>query len=652
MVKDLLEKVERVSAKEVLNKSSVRNMKEWVGSGCLPEWAQASLSELIDSESWEELNDRFFDHITFGTGGMRGRTVGKVVTSAEGSNGKGGEYKHAGVGTSMLNDFNIIRATIGLFQYSSAFKKSCGAKNARPRLVIAHDVRHFSRHFCMLAASTWTRLGGEAMFFDGPRSTPQLSFSVRYLNATAGIVITASHNPPHDNGYKVYFQDGGQVVSPHAEGIISKVKSVGLKDATIHLEIDDSQIIVLGEKEDEAYLKAIESGVMDPELIHKQKPKVVFTPIHGTGAVASLPLMKRLGVDCCPLEIQMVQDPDFVTVRSPNPENPEALMLAVEKADNVGAELVIGTDPDADRMGVAVRRKNGDFVFPTGNQIASVLTEYKISKLKEIGWLPQAGTKSAAIIKTFVTTPLIDAIAKGHGLKVINTLTGFKWIGSKIKDYEDLLVRRLDNNKKYDSLEDLERAQLLIKYSTFFVFGGEESYGYLSSDKTRDKDANAAAILFCELAADLKSKGITFEEYLDDLYLKYGYFQEGLLNINYEGASGVQKIQAILSSYKSNPPTSVDGIEIVSKTDFSKDVLFDDDGKRIPSQDFFLFELSNGYKYAVRGSGTEPKIKFYLFANEKLADKDSLGLIKEKATQSLEALKKFLEFDARGRAGE
>lgn len=651
--KNLLEKIDNAEGLGLLLPESCETLREWISAEFLPSWATESLEELVEGASWEELNDRFFKSLEFGTGGMRGRTIGRKVTSLEQrpDAAKGECPLHAGVGASMMNDFNVVRATIGLYRYCEEYLKAQGGGDKRPRLVIAHDVRHFSKHFSMLTASTWNKLGGEAMVFAGPRSTPQLSFSVRYLHATAGVVVTASHNPPHDNGYKVYFEDGGQVVDPHAEGIIARVEEVELGEIANYLEIESEDVIIMGEREDDAYFRMLESGILDPDLIRSQKPKVVFTPIHGTGGVMSVPLMEKAGVDCFPLEIQMKADPNFSTVASPNPENAEALELALEKGREIGADIIIGTDPDADRMAVGVRSKNDDFVLFSGNQIGAILAEYRLSKLKDYGWLPKAGTQNAAIIKTFVTTQLIDAIGKAHGVKVINTLTGFKWIGSKIKDYEDLLLKRV-KNIDYDSLEDLDRAQLLVKHSTFFVFGGEESYGFLSSDRVRDKDANATTILFCELAAHLKKLNLSFEDYLNALYVKHGYYTESLLNLSYTGATGFNKIRGILKSYRDDPPSVIDGVEVENVIDFSKDELFDADGKRIPEQDFFIFELKNGYRCAVRGSGTEPKIKFYLFAYEAISGINDLEAVKSRVALRISSLKQELEKDAKARGDQ
>ena len=645
------QELKKVIGSDKILPSASDNLKKWLDAEFLPQWALNSLSKLINQNAWDEINDRFYKSLEFGTGGMRGRTIGRIITSDE--KGEPNEYdtpKHPGVGCSYFNDFNVVRATIGLYRYCSYSCKD----NERPKLVIAHDVRHFSRHFCLLAASTWINLGGIACIFNGPRSTPQLSFSVRYLKAKVGIVITASHNPSHDNGYKVYYGDGGQVVSPNADGIINEVNRVELSEIPSYLQVDETEIQVLKPEADEAYLSVVKSTVIDAALIRSQKPKVVFTPIHGAGQVSSLSLMKSFDVDYFVVKEQMVMDPRFSTVDSPNPEYAEALSMAIDQAEQCGADLVLATDPDGDRMGAAARDNSGKMNLLNGNCIGSLLAEYRITKLKELGWIPREGTLSAALVKTFVTTPLQEAIAKSHGLKIINTLTGFKWIGEKLLNYETELKIKLEEIEgkvvDYDKMDYRDRSNLLLKYSTFYVFGGEESYGYLATDAVRDKDANAAVILFCELAAYLKEQGLTFFDYLDSLYVKYGYFKETLLSIYYEGAIGAQKIKAILKSYRSNPPKSFNGVSVSKITNFGRERVHDADGKRIPMQDFYFIQLDDGYRYAVRASGTEPKIKFYIFGQDNVESSDQLASIKEKAKMKIAALKKAIESDAHERA--
>ena len=649
----LIEKIETAGAAGSLLKSTVVNLKNWASADFLPDWAGASIVELVENEQWDELNDRFYQNLAFGTGGIRGRTIGNVPATAEtGTLSATGSPEHAAVGSNVLNDFNLVRATIGLFRYVENYLKETGSYDL-PRFVIAHDVRHFSRHFCELAASTWCKLGGQALIFEGPRSTPQLSFAVRQNKATCGAVITASHNPSHDNGFKVYFDDGAQVVSPHAEGIVDLVNLVELSEVPAFLHIDLAPVISLGAKDDAAYQDVLKEMVIDSEVMEQQAPQIVFTPIHGTGAISSVPVLKELGVEVIEVSEQMVQDPRFPTVQSPNPENAEALAMGIAKANEVGADVVLATDPDADRMGVAVRDRNGEMVLLTGNQIGTILAEYRISVLKDAEIIPEDGGDNVVFIKTFVTSPMQEAVADWHGLKTINTLTGFKWIGAKLAAYEAQMKAQLMEKEgtavDYDACDIWTRADLLLDYSSYFVFGGEESYGYLASDKVRDKDANAAVVMFCEVAAYLKAQDMTFTEFLDSLYLQHGYYEEKTINIYYEGAAGSQKIKNILESYRSDAPKAFGDVSVSGFTDFGKDEIIDADGDKIPPQDFYFLELSNGYSFAVRGSGTEPKIKFYVFGRSDVLDPEDLIKVKVEAAVEMQRVLAAIDADARVR---
>jgi len=653
-ISQLLESVTKARDAGHLNSGAEANLRTWLSENFLPGWAEDALAELIGRGEWTELNDRFYQYLKFGTGGMRGRTIGNVSASVEQPPAQGQAPAHPGVGTAYLNDFNIVRATIGLYRYCEQHIAKDPLRFEKPKLVIATDVRHFNTLFQDLAASTWTRLGGTAVVFPGPRSTPQLSFTVRQLKATAGIVITASHNPPHDNGYKVYFEDGGQVVAPHASGIIEQANTVSLGELTPFLEPDTSQVAVLGEEADEAYFAAVEEVVLDHEVIEQNPPRIVFSPIHGTGGLVGFPLLERFGIEALSVGEQNRMDGNFPTVKSPNPENAEALSRAIEKMQETGADAVLATDPDADRMGAAVPGPDGQPVVLTGNVIGSLLAEYRVTQLKDMEILPLDGTRSAAIIKTFVTTPMQQAIAEKHGLKCINTLTGFKWIGEKLAHYELELKKALFEEEgialDYDQTDISTRVQLLLEYSTFYVFGGEESYGYLASDLVRDKDANSAVLMFCELLASLKKRGQSLLDYLDELYLKYGYYRESLLNIYMEGAQGAAKIRKIIDSYRENPPTELGGVKVKKLTDYGVEALKDADGKAIPREDFYFLELEDGYSFAARGSGTEPKIKFYTFARETVSGPDALAAAKDTAAQRLKTLEKAIDADARARA--
>ncbi|MDR2844922.1 MAG: phospho-sugar mutase [Puniceicoccales bacterium] len=635
------------------------NLNEWLRAGFLPPWAVQALGELAAQDAWEEVNDRFFKKLAFGTGGMRGLTIGRVVAPAErGVLGPLGTPAHPAVGANNLNDFTLVRATVGLFRYVARWLAQSGAPATRkPRLVIAHDVRHFSRHFCELAASAWARLGGEAFIFDGPRSTPQLSFTVRHLHTDAGIVITASHNPPAYNGFKCYFDDGAQVVPPHDAGVIAEVNAVGLGELPAFLEKDIGAVRTVPPAAEEAYLVQLGDNVLDKDIIARARPSVVYTNIHGTGDVMILPALKRFGAVPATVPAQRPHDPRFPTVQSPNPENAEAFTLALALAKETAADIVIGTDPDDDRVGAAVRERDGTYRLVTGNTIGSALAAYRIATMKAMGILPPDGTDRATLVKTFVTTPLQDAIAAAEHIRCVNTLTGFKWIGAKLREYEERAIATLRTrgplpDPDYDAVPWRERAAILLRHSTFFVFGGEESYGYLGTDGVRDKDGNAAALMIVELAAALKARGVTFGEYLDEIYVRCGFYTEDLLNIFMEGATGAVRIRAILDSLRAVPPRTVDGSPVTSFQDFGTQDITDADGDRVPKEDFYYFTLADGRRFAVRGSGTEPKIKYYLFAGSPVTGAVELEAVKTRSVASLVSLRRWLEADAVSRAGK
>jgi phosphoglucomutase len=367
-----------------------------------------------------------------------------------------------------------------------------------------------------------------------------------------------------------------------------------------------------------------------------------------------IPVLQQLGIRAHFVSEQMIHDPRFPTVKSPNPENFEVFELAIKKANTVDAELVIATDPDADRIAVGVRNREGIFEKFSGNLIGALLAEFRLSRMKELQWISTEGSQNVALIKTFVTSPLQDKIAATYNVKCINTLTGFKWIGEKLNDYEMILqnqLAQLDFPKiDYVDTPAEKRRELLLKHSTFFAFGGEESYGYLASNNVRDKDAHATVVMICEMLAFLKKSGKTLIDFRDEIFRKYGYYDEAQLNIYYEGALGAKKINNILESFKTNPPTTLGHFHVTRITDFNKDTIFDSDGKQIPTQNFFIIDLDNGYRYAIRGSGTEPKIKFYIFGNAPVTVSDSLETVAKETTKTIENIKQLIEIDAHSRA--
>ncbi|MES2438813.1 MAG: phospho-sugar mutase [Verrucomicrobiota bacterium] len=608
-------------------------------AGTTSDVAPKAIEELVAAGAWEELNDRFFKTLAFGTGGLRGRTIGKVVTLAEqGAGGPNGRPEHPCVGTATMNFYNVSRAVRGLIAYAKQF----AGPDRKAVLVFAHDTRHFSRDFAEFCAKTCADLGCDAYLFDGPRATPQLSFAVRELRADAGVVLTASHNPAHDNGFKAYFNDGAQIVDPHATAIINEVNAIISERYEPVAESERGTVTILGAEMDAIYTDRLKTLLLQPALLEGAKAKIVFTNLHGTGGHINVPMLRGLGFEVLTVPEQDIQDGRFPTVESPNPENGPALQMGIDLAEKEGAEIVIGTDPDADRMGVAVRDTAGKMVLLTGNQIGSLMAWYRLKTCFELGWLSNANRSRAVLVKTFVTTELQHAIADGFGVGVVDTLTGFKYIAGKLRKYEEAIPA--DKKGDYRSLTEAQTRALRLEYSRFFVFGGEESYGYLGSDAIRDKDANGATLMFAEVAAYAKSVGKTLTELMDDVYTEYGYYLEIGKSLVMEGADGAAKIQALANSYAENPPTEVGGSAVLRVRDFAKQDLFDQEGDLIPKEKMLFVDLEDGRSFAVRPSGTEPKIKYYLFG--KHAPGGDLAAAKEAVKTSLAGLWSWIEADA------
>ena len=593
---------------------------------------RASIDELLNQSAWTELDDRFFRDIAFGTGGMRGRTIGKIVTTAEAGKPQPlGEPEFPGTGTNMLNFGNVHRAVSALGAYIIE-----GYPGQKLSVVIAHDTRHFSQAFAQAAAKSLNALGIDALLFPEDRSTPQLSFTTRTVGAQAGIMITASHNPPHDNGMKFYSIDGGQVVEPHASGITKYFAKLS-SDPTALLALLEKvktpgKTIIIEPEMDTIYQAAVGSLVLEPEAILTTRNyiKFVYTPLHGTGIRAIPALLKEFDFRFSIVPEQSAGDGRFPTVKSPNPENAEALELAIKQAEAEKADVVIATDPDADRMGVAVRDASGKMILLTGNMIGSILAYYRCSRLIAQGILTPENCKNAVIIKTFVTTDLQKRVAEHFGVGCIDTLTGFKYIGEKMHDYEKAV-----ENPELGKLPHADRRSATLAKSRFVIFAGEESYGYTGGEYVRDKDANAAALMFAEVAAWAKSQGKTLAEYLDDIYRLLGFYTERLGTLTFEGAQGAQQIAKLLASFRSSPPASYQGQAVNRVDDFGLQDFVDADGKKIPKETMLLFHLADGSRMAVRGSGTEPKIKFYFFTR---ADaKGDLAAIKTERKAFLES---------------
>lgn len=612
---DLSRRLDEAAHSGALLAPSLENIRAFLAANPR-EYEKASIAELAEAGDWAELNNRFFRTLAFGTGGLRGKTMGAVVAAAErGTPQAMDRPEFPCTGTNAMNYFNISRATQGLVAYVKEWATRRRLPY-RPRICISYDTRYFSREFAELAAKVITELGCDALVFAEPRPTPELSFAVRQTGATAGINITASHNPPAYNGYKVYFEDGGQVVEPHASGIIAKVDAV----KSAHYEplpaVERGRRETLGAEMDEAYLDRLERVVLDPDLVTRERGlKIVYSPLHGVGASIVMPLLRRLGFHAMAVPEQLVPDSRFPTVKSPNPEYAEALTMAIKLADQTGADLVMATDPDDDRMGVAVRNRAGRMELLTGNQIGSMLAYYRASRMFELGILDDANKARGVIIKTYVTTDLQKAVAEHFGLRCVETLTGFKYNAAKLRKYEEGIPA--DLRKDYAHLSEDETRRLRLAHSSLLVMGGEESYGYTLSDFARDKDANAAAAAFAEVVAHARSKGMTAVEYLDGIFALLGVHLERGESLVFEGAEGAAQIAKLADSYANNPPAEMDGSKVVKVENFAIDIIHDSEGERLPAEGMIIFTLADGRRCAVRPSGTEPKIKYYIFGVEK-----------------------------------
>ena len=600
----------------------------------------ASIQELVDTCEWEELNDRFFRTLAFGTGGLRGRTIGKVVTKAEmGKPTALGRPEFPAVGTNCMNEGNVVRATQGLVNY---LQKSFPGQ--APRVVFAHDTRFFSREFAELAARTVAAAGGTAYLFSEDRSTPELSFAVRHLGAQAGVEITASHNPSHDNGYKAYFSDGAQIVEPHASGIIREVEAVREPNLNPQWE-GGGKVVSIGAEVDEEYQLGLRELILEEEMLKKEGKalKVVFSPLHGTGGRIVPEMLARAGVKVLLVKEQEKGDGRFPTVKSPNPENGEALAMGIELAKKERGDLVLATDPDGDRMGVALRNRDGEYELITGNQIGSLLAAYRIDRMRAKGWIQPGQEKSCCLIKTFVTTDLQKEIAAVAGIRCVETLTGFKYIGEKLGIYE----KQAGGRGKMGAEEWRKKR---MEKSTFFVFGGEESYGYSGGDYVRDKDANGAVLMFVEAAAWAKSQGRNLLEEMDEIYRRHGLYLEKLGTLEMPGAEGAKQIAQAVESYQSRPPKVWGGRKVVGVIDFEKGCHRDVEGQEIPKERMLIFDLGEGYRVAVRASGTEPKMKCYFFGKRKVGATEDLGRAKQELAGELNELWSWTQADAEKRA--
>ncbi len=552
-----------------MNKKQIENKaKEYISREQNEEF-RSSVEKLLKENNWEELSDRFYQDLSFGTGGIRGKIAG---------------------GYNRINPFIISRATQGLANYIGKMNDPSAAS-----VVIAYDSRRFSDVFAEQAALVLCANGIKVHLFTSLRPTPELSFAVRRLGATAGIVLTASHNPPEYNGYKVYWSDGGQIVPPHDSGIIDEVNKVTDEIRLIPRDeaVDNGLLRYIDREIDKPYIEMVKKHSLRPNLIKEQGKnlKVVFTPLHGTGAMPVERVLSDMGIEVIPVPEQKDPDGEFPTVEYPNPEEASAMEMAIKLGEKVGADLVMGTDPDADRLGIAVPDKDG-FTLVNGNQLGVLLADYIFSSLKEFGSLPD----KPVLVKTIVTTELQRLIAEHYGARVYDTLTGFKYIAEKIRQFE--------------------------KTGEQYVFGGEESYGYLVGTEVRDKDAVGAAAMTAEMALYNVSRKMSVLDHLRSLYEKFGYFKEILISKKLEGETGSEKIASIMKELRDNPPKELGGSKVVVIKDYhagnTKYLLTGEtEPIDLPKSNVLQFGTEDKTLFSVRPSGTEPKIKFYASARSR-----------------------------------
>lgn len=527
----------------------------------------AQVQHLIENDP-QELTESFYRNLEFGTGGLRGIM---------------------GVGTNRMNKYTVAMATQGLANY---IKKMFPA-NEKLSMAIAYDCRNNSAYFSDITAQVMSANGIQVYVFDSLRPTPELSFAIRELGCQSGVVITASHNPKEYNGYKAYWNDGGQLIAPHDVNVIAEVEKIK-SPAEVNFESKPELIIELGEAFDKNYINRIKALSLSPEIIKNQKDfKIVFTPIHGS-TVRLVPMaLKAFGFEkVFAVEAQNVVDGNFPTVHSPNPEEPAALSMAIEKAREVNADLVMAADPDGDRVGIAVKNDAGEFILLNGNQAASLLLYYLLTKWNENGLL----TGNEFIVKTIVTSELLFDMADKFGVQKFDVLTGFKYIADIIKKFEG---------------------------EKTFIGGGEESYGYLVGDFVRDKDAVSSCAMLAETAAWATSNGKSMFELLKDIYVEFGFYKEKLLSVTKKGIAGAEEIKALMERFRNNPPHEIGGSQLVLikdyKTSLSKNMATGIESTiDLPQSDVLQFFTKNGTKITVRPSGTEPKIKFYFGIKGKL----------------------------------
>ena len=541
------------------------NFQKWADFADLPDYLRRDL-ESMDEKTKE---DAFYTNLEFGTAGMRGLI---------------------GAGTNRINIYVVRQATEGL----ARLIESKGGNEKERGVAIAYDSRHFSPEFAFESAAVLAKHGIKSYVFESLRPTPELSFAVRHLNCFAGIMITASHNPAPFNGYKVYGEDGGQMPPHDADALTTYIRAIenpfAVEVADVEAEKASGLIEVIGEAVDAEYLKEVKDVNINPALIEEfgKDMKIVYTPLHGTGEMLARRALAQAGFDSVQVvEAQATPDPDFSTVKSPNPESQAAFALAEELGRQVGADVLVATDPDADRVGVEVLQKDGSYLNLSGNQIGAIMAKYILEAHKNAGTLPE----NAALCKSIVSTDLVTKIAESYGATMFNVLTGFKFIAEKIQEFEE-------------------------KHNHTYMMGFEESFGYLIKPFVRDKDAIQAVLVVAELAAYYRSRGLTLADGIEEIYKEYGYYAEKTISVTLSGVDGAEQIKAIMAKFRENGPKEWNATEITVVEDFKAQTSTAADGTvtnlTTPPSDVLKYTLADGSWIAVRPSGTEPKIKFYI----------------------------------------
>src|SRR6187551_291983 len=540
----------------------------------------------------DELADAFYRNLEFGTGGLRGMM---------------------GMGTNRINKYSIGMATQG---YANYLKKSF--PGAEVKVAVAHDSRNNSRFFAETTAHVFAANGIKVFLFEDLRPTPELSFAIRRLGCKGGVVCTASHNPKEYNGYKAYWDDGGQLVPPHDKNVITEVDKI-LSVDDVQWTGKDENITIIGKEMDEAYIKMVKSLSVYPDVIEKEKDlKIVYTPIHGTGIKLVPQVLEKFGfTNVHIVEEQKTPDGNFPTVAYPNPEEKETMSIGLKKAEELNADILLGTDPDADRVGIGIKDNNGKWILMNGNQTAVLAFNYMIESRKEKG----IAQPNDMVVKTIVTSDMIDVFAAKNGIKCYNVLTGFKWIAELIKEKEA--------NENY-------------------VIGGEESYGLMIGSQLRDKDAVSAVAILCEMAAYEKSKGRTLFQKLIQLYLQYGFYKEHLISITKKGRDGQQQIADMMERFRNNPPKVLAGSNVIELLDYEKGIKTNLQTKdkapiELPKSNVLQFILEDGSKISARPSGTEPKIKFYFSVNTPLTAEKDFEKTDQQLKQKIDTIIKEME---------